>query len=227
MKTWIDPWREYVSEFIGVALFVFLSSSVVVSQLVFGKVDILTTAVAIGLSYAVLLYATGHTSGGFLNPAVVISLWLVKRLSGTRSVFYILAQMLGSFLGTFLVWLAFGERAVQTGFGAPAPGLGVSLENIFTIEVILSGVFVFLLYSTAVSKTAPNIFAPLSLGLFVVVATIIAYPISGAGIIVSRSVGPIILSGDYSNLLAYITGGVSGGLVGVVYEYIFLKSKKK
>ncbi len=227
LKVWIDPWKEYVIEFVGVLLFVFLASSVVVSQSVFGEVHLLTTAIGMGLSYTCVLYGTNHISGGFLNPAVVISLWLVKRLSGVKTVFYLIAQFLGSVGGAVLVSVAFGQRAVMAAYGVPALGLGVGIESALVLEIILSAVFVFLVFAVCINKTAPGVFGPLVFGLFLTVATIISFPVSGASINVVRSFGPIVLSGEYSNLVAYLAGGLTGSFVGVFYEYAFLRRVKR
>lgn len=227
LKNWAEPWREYASEFIGVSLFVFLASSVVVSQSIFGEVNLLVTALGIGFSYTCVLYATSHVSGGFLNPAVVISLWLVKRLSGVRTVFYLVSQVIGSVAGSALVWFVFGERAWQASFGVPNPGLGVATENVLAVEIVFSAIMVFLVFAISVAKTAPNIFGPLVFGLFIFVATVVSLPVSGASLNLVRSVGPAIFAREYLNLTIYIVGSLAGGLAGFIYEYIFLNKSRK
>ena len=226
IRDWTNPWREYCSEFIGSLVFVFLASSVVVSQNIVGQDNLLVIALGTGFSYACILYATGHVSGGFLNPAVVVSLWLVKKLSGVKTTFFIIAQVLGSLSGAILVFGVFGQRAVQNLFGAPQFGLGVVTESALIFEITLSAIFVFLVHAVGVNKSAPTIFGPLVYGLYLVVCTLVAYGTSGASVNVTRAFGPVVLSGQYSSLFVYIVGGLSGSLVGVFYEYVFVKKYK-
>ena len=227
LKMWVDPWREYLSEFLGVCLFVFLATSVVVSQSIFGEASLLITALGVGFSYACVLYGTNHVSGGFLNPGVVVSLWLVGKLSSTKAVFYFIAQLLGSVGGALLVFAAFGERAVLAAYGAPSLGLGVGIESALVLEIILGAIFVYLVFSLSINKAAPSVFGPLVFGLFLAVATIISAPVSGASVNLARSFGPIILSGGYSDLVVYTAGGLMGSLVGIFFERVYLKRIKK
>lgn len=227
LKAWLEPWKEYVSEYIGVGLLVFLVSCSLVSQEVFGEVNLLVTSLAIGLSYTCILYSTNHISGGFLNPAVVISLWLVKRLSGFKAVFYLASQLMGSITGASLVYVVFGQRAVAASYGAPSLGLGIEVDSALVLEFFLSALFVFLTFGINVNKNAPNVFGPLVFGLFLIVATVIAWPATGASVNFARTLGPIVMSGDYSNLLTYAGGGLAGSLMGVGYEYLFLRRTKR
>lgn len=226
IRDWINPWREYVSEFVGSMLFVFLACAVVISQNVTGQDHLLVISLGIGMAYACVLYATSHISGGFLNPAVVVSLWLVKKLSGAKTGFYLLAQILGSLGGACLVFGVFGQRAVENLFGAPQFGLGVTVGSALVFEIVLSAIFVFLVHAISINKTAPNIFGPLVYGLYLIVCSFIAYGTSGGSVNVVRSLGPVMLSGEYQSMVVYAVGGLAGSLVGVLYEYIFLKKYK-
>lgn len=227
VKEWLSPWREYLSEFIGVSLFIFFAGSIVISQSQVGESSLLISALGIGFSYVCALYATGHVSLGFLNPAVVIALWMVRRMPGSKAIFYIIFQILGSFVGTILTWSIFGERARLLNFGAPLPGLGINTEQILLIEIIMSSIVVFFVFALSVAKTAPTIFGPLVFGFFLIVATIIASPISGASLFVTRAIGPLALASEFQYLSIYVVGGLAGGLAGVLYEYIFLRKAKR
>lgn len=45
-----------------------------------------------------VVLAVGAVSGGYMNPALVIGSWLTRRISGTRALTYIVAQVLGAML---------------------------------------------------------------------------------------------------------------------------------
>lgn len=226
LRTWADPWREYLSEFIGTALFVFLASAVVIVGKIYGESNLLVTSFGVGFSYMAMLYATSHISSGFLNPAAVVSLWLVKRLSGVKTVFYIMAQILGSFAAVVLIFAAFGQRARELSFGAPVLGLGVSVEAAFTLEAILVSIFVLLVFVLIAGKNAQSFMAPLALGVYLVVASFIAYPISGISANPARALGPVIIAGDYGGLVVYLVAPFLGSLIGLFCEYVLLKKVK-
>src|SRR5262245_20543902 len=49
-------------------------------------------ALAQGLIYAAILAVTVRLSGGFLNPAVTLMLWVFNRLDNRRTGFFVIAQ---------------------------------------------------------------------------------------------------------------------------------------
>lgn len=61
---------------------------------------------AIGMAFAIAIaasiYALGRISGAHLNPAVTIALWATKRFPAGDVVPYILAQLVGASLASFL-----------------------------------------------------------------------------------------------------------------------------
>jgi aquaporin Z len=228
LKDWIDPWRSYVAEFLGTFFLVLISSWVLLLGSLYGKGSVLETAVVIGFVYTALVYATLHAAGGFLNPAVTISLWLVKKLSGPKAFFFIVAQILASLLAAEVLFLLFGQNAIQFHFGEPSFGLAVSAQTAFIVEAILTAGLVFTVFGTMVDRGGPVSFGPLVVGFYLVAATIVAQPVSGAVFNPARVLGPAILSRESANLIIYVVSGLVGGLFGLVYDSIFLqKSKKK
>ncbi|MCE7766802.1 aquaporin, partial [Pseudomonas putida] len=55
-----------------------------------------------GMIYA-LVYCTAGISGGHINPAVTFGLFLARKLSLTRAIFYIVMQCLGAICGAGVV----------------------------------------------------------------------------------------------------------------------------
>jgi glycerol uptake facilitator protein len=66
------------------------------------------TAVAVGA------YAAWPISGAHLNPAVTIGLAVIGKFSWAMVVPYIIAQMIGGFLGGVIVWLAYRRHFEAT-----------------------------------------------------------------------------------------------------------------
>jgi len=101
----------FAGELIGTMLLVLLGDGVVANSLL-NKTKghqpgwIVITA---GWGFAVFVgaFAVARVSGGHLNPAVSIGLAATGAFPWEKVPGYILAQMLGGFLGAVLVWLAY------------------------------------------------------------------------------------------------------------------------
>ena len=64
--------------------------------------------------------------------------------------------------------------------------------------------------------------APLAIGLAVLVAHLVAVPLTGTGINPARSLGPAIAAQQFTNLWIYFIGPIIGAiLAGIVYQYVF------
>jgi glycerol uptake facilitator protein len=60
------------------------------------------------------VYASGPISGAHINPAVTIGLAVIGKFSWAMVVPYIIAQMIGAFLGGVIVWLAYRQHFEAT-----------------------------------------------------------------------------------------------------------------
>ncbi len=87
---YLRDWRAYIAEFLGTFIFVVISSWVVLADIYFGDIGKVGVALTIGFAYGALIFVTSHLSGGFLNPAVTVALWLAQKLSGRKTIFFIL-----------------------------------------------------------------------------------------------------------------------------------------
>lgn len=50
-----------------------------------------------------MIFLFGKISGGHFNPAITLPMFLRKKVSGKECIYYIIAQLLGGFIGTFFV----------------------------------------------------------------------------------------------------------------------------
>ena len=94
LKSWFSPWRAYLAEFLGTFVFVFVSCGVVLADIFYGEIGPVGIALASGLSISAMMLSTNHISGGYLNPAITLAMWLAQKVTGTRAFFYILFQFL-------------------------------------------------------------------------------------------------------------------------------------
>lgn len=221
------PWRAYVAEFLGTFVFVFVASGSVLANIFFGDVGVLAQALAAGLVFGAMIYSTAAISGGHLNPAVTLSLWLTRKISAVNAVFYIASQLLASFAAGGALLYIFGDRAIRFNLGAPILGADVAVGTALLLEAILTVALVFAVFATVVDRRGPVSFGPLVIGLVVVGGGIFAGPISGAALNPARVIGPAVISGSFTNLPIWILGPLTGSLFGLVYEFVFLRKTSK
>src|SRR3569623_1146094 len=101
----------FTAELIGTMLLILLGDGVVANVVLNDTKGnnsgwiVITTAWALAVLVGVTV--AGLYSGAHLNPAVTIGLAVAGKFQWNQVPSYILAQMLGAFLGAFLVWLMY------------------------------------------------------------------------------------------------------------------------
>lgn len=227
VKSWAGDWRVYLAEFLTTFAFVFICQSVIISDQLYNHVGVLGISLAIGFSYTALVFASSHLSGGYLNPAVVVALWLAAKISHLKALSLVVAQIVAGFAAAGVVILVFGSKVYDKILGGGTLGVGVDLANATGLEAILTAILVLIVFATVVDRTGPVSFAPLALGVYLVAATILAFPITGAVFNPARAVGSAVLASSYDTLAVWIIGPVSGSLFAIVYELAFLERRRK
>lgn len=225
-RNWIADWRVYIAEFAATFIFVLICSSVVVVNYLHGQIGLLGISLVVGSTYAALIFATNHLSGGYLNPAITFSLWLGSKIKGTRTIFLIIVQIAASLAAYGLVLLLFGQDALKVNLGAPVLGIGVTIAAATTIETILSAVLIFCVYAVMVDRRGPVSFGPLVLGMMLSAITLVALPLTGAAFNPSRVIGAYVILKSVNLLVPWILGSLTGAFAGLLYEAIFLTTQK-
>ena len=136
----------YFGEFFGTLILILLGDGVVANVLLKdskGKDSgwiVITTAW--GLAVAVAAYTTGWVSGAHLNPALTIGFAAIGEMSWSLVPGYILAQILGAFVGAVLVYLNYKDHFAITddadaklGIFCTAPAIRNTVSNLIT-EII-------------------------------------------------------------------------------------------
>ena len=102
-----------------------------------------------GVAVAMAVYAVGRISGAHLNPAVTIGLALIGSFQWAEVPGYLVAQMVGGFVGAVLVWLAYlphwkvtADPASKLGVFATGPAMRSPAANFIT-ETIGTAVLLF------------------------------------------------------------------------------------
>jgi len=243
--------KRFMAELIGTFFLVFIGAGAAVITLMIshgavppnqfnigigvlgGLGDWLAIGMAFGLTVAVLIYAIGHISGCHINPAVTIALWTARKFPGNEVIPYVVAQLIGASLASFVFAAVVGMNAVTVGgLGATAPFEGISYLQAILVEIIGTFMLMFVIMGSGVDKRAYPGFAGLSIGFTVAAVITTVGNISGASINPARTFGPYL--GDFvlggHNLWNYFPIYVIGPIVGailaaVIYEYISSEEK--
>lgn len=183
-------------------------------------------SIAFGLSVVTMAYAVGHLSGGHFNPAVSLGLWAAGRFPGGRLPAYMMAQVLGGLLGAGVLYMiAAGQPGFDVhagfagnGYGAHSPG-GYPLMAVVLTEVVLTAIFV-LVITGVTGPCAPAGFAPMAIGLCLMLIHLISIPVDNTSVNPARSTAVALLAGGeflgqlWVFWLAPLAGGLLGGLAG-------------
>jgi glycerol uptake facilitator protein len=99
------------SEWIGTAILILLGDGVVAAVLL-NKSKAQNSGwivITFGWGFAVMagVYATAKFSGGQLNPAVTLGVWINGGINGGQAWHYWIGEMLGAMTGATLVWAAY------------------------------------------------------------------------------------------------------------------------
>jgi len=225
--------RRAAAEAFGTFWLVFGGCGSAVLAAAFPEVGIglLGVSLAFGLTVVTMAYSLGHISGCHLNPAVTLGLTVGGRFPARDILPYVLAQVAGAIAAAFLLlFIASGgpgfdlaaSGLAQNGFGEASPG-GFTMASGFVIEAVLTAAFLVVILGSTDSR-APQGFAPLAIGLALVLIHLISIPVTNTSVNPARSTGPALVVGGValSQLwlfwVAPLLGAVAGGLI---YKLLF------
>lgn len=218
--------KKLAAEAVGTFVFVLVGagSAVGSASLIFlpSGSGVLVAAFANGLGLAMAVSATIGVSGGVLNPAVAVGLWVGKKLPSEDVIPYIVMEILGATLAGLALVAAFPSAigdAVH--WGSPTLSGLIGAWQGFVIEALLTFVLVIAVYGTAVDPRAPRI-GGLGIGLAVMADVLVAGNLTGAAMNPARAFGPMIAGGFYPGYwYIYLVGPMVGAaLAGLVYRYL-------
>ncbi|WP_076261544.1 aquaporin Z [Intrasporangium flavum] len=185
-------------------------------------------AIAFGLAVTTMAYAVGHVSGAHFNPAVTIGIAIARRFEWREVPLYLVAQVVGGLLaGAALtgLWTSQGLPATgnlaANGWGAHSPG-GFGLGAVLVVEALVTAFFVYIILG-ATKADAPKGFAPLAIGFGLLLAHLVAIPVSNASINPARSTAVAFFNGNDApaQLWAFWVAPIVGGLIaGATYAWI-------
>ncbi|MEO7783803.1 MAG: aquaporin Z [Terracoccus sp.] len=188
----------------------------------------LGVAIAFGLAVTTMAYAMGHVSGAHFNPAVTVGIAVARRFDWKDVPAYVGAQLVGGVLaGGALAGLVRSKGLPTTGnlaangFGEHSPG-GFGLGAVLVVEALVTAFFVYIILGST-KEDAPKGFAPLAIGFGLLLAHLVAIPVSNASINPARSTAVAFFNGDGApgQLWAFWVAPVVGALIaGATFAFI-------
>ena len=238
--------NPFIGELIGTMLLIIFGDGVV-ANVVLSKTKgqnsgwiVITTGWA--MAVAVGVYASGPISGAHINPAVTISLAVIGKFPWANVLPYIIAQMIGAFLGGVIVWIAYRRHFEATenadlklAVFCTAPAIRKWAANLIS-EIIGTFVLVFVvaaIFSKAVGSASglavglgPYLVAALVWGIGLSLGGTTGYAINPArdlGPRIAHAVLPVVGKGasDWGYAGIPILGPlIGGGLAGMFLRAI-------
>lgn len=220
--------KKYLAEMVGTMVLVLMGCGSAVFNFGCGTTaQVLTVAMAFGLSVVAMAYAIGGISGCHINPAITLGMLLSRRISGKDAAMYMLFQVIGAFIGSAIIWAMVagidpgtatyiaqaGAFATTTGANACQPG--VSVGTGLLAEIVFTCVFVLVALGATDGRRGAGNLAGLAIGLALVLVHIVCIPITGTSVNPARSIAPAVFAGGeaLAQLWIFIIGPMAGAAI--------------
>src|SRR5580693_1256763 len=221
--------KKYAAEAIGTFWLTFAGCAVIAAGFPQVGIGLVGVSLAFGLSVVTMAYAIGHVSGCHLNPAVTVGLAAGGRFPPGQILPYVVAQVVGAIAAAALLYVIangapgfdVGKGFASNGYGAHSPGQ-YSMVVCFITEVVMTMMFLFIIMG-ATHGSAPAGFAPLAIGLTLVMIHLVSIPVTNTSVNPARSTGPALFVGGWAVAqlwLFWVAPLIGGVLGGVIYRWL-------
>jgi len=206
--------RKLVVEFVGMFLFVF-TVGMATNEAGAGAL----APLAIGSVLMVLVFASGHVSGGHFNPAVSTAVFLRGRMAANELVAYVATHFVAAVIAGLVVRYV-GGRQVNAEFASA--GKMLIAEFLFTFALA----WVVLHVATA-RGTAGNSFYGLAIGFTVVAGAFAVGGISGGAFNPAVALGAMVTGlFEWSNIWIYLLADFLGAAA-AAYAFLYVLPAEK
>ena len=216
--------KIFLAELVGT--FILVLFGVGTAVIAGDKVGIVGIAAAFGLAQVAAIYGIGPISGGHVNPAVSLGVWVAGGIKFGALIKYLIAQFAGAILAAWLLlMIAVGSAGYslaanglgQDGWGPGYQG-GYNEPSAILFEFFATMIFVIVILG-ATQKTAPTGFAGLAIGITLMAIHLFGIHITGVSVNPARSLGPAIFAGPQAmkQLWLFLVFPSLGGLVGGLF----------
>ncbi len=202
--------RKYIAEFIGTFFLVLTVGCAVIP-----KTPGVIPPLAVGAALMVMVYAAGHVSGGHLNPAVTLAVWIRGRCETKDVLPYWGAQVLAGIVAALVAVFLVGKS------GTPIEIK--SFPAVFVAEFLFTFALAYVVLNAATAKaTAGNSFYGLAIGMTVMAGAFAVGSIGGGAFNPAVAVGAAVMKLlSLSQVWVHIVADLAGGLVaGLVFKFL-------
>lgn len=174
---------------------------------------IVPIALSFGLAVTAMAYGIGPVSGCHINPAVTAAACAAGRMGWDEGIRYMLAQVVGAFIGAGILALILGGKAGpvfgQTTYDAAKVSVGVA----FLVEFVATMIFTVVILGVTQAKGGGNV-AGLVIGLTLALLHLAFVPVTGNSLNPARSLAPAVYVGGVAlaEVWLYILAPLAGGL---------------
>lgn len=219
--------RVFAAEAVGTGVLMLIGPGSAV--LAVDKIGLYGVAFAFGLALLIMAYTIGHVSGCHINPAVTLSFWLTRKITGVQAAYYWVAQVVGAVVGGLAIFIISKNGDLdQTTNGAghqifAANGWGTKIGSPFgigsaiTVEILFTALLVFVVLATT-TKGYPVGFGGVAVGLTLTAIHLATIPVDNTSVNPARSLGAAVFSGGdaLSQLWVFIIFPLIGAGLGVL-----------
>jgi aquaporin PIP len=233
-KSW-SFWRAGIAEFFATFLFLYITIGTAIGNARKGPCNGVGTqgvAWAFGATIFVLVYCTAGISGGHINPAVTFGLFLARKVSVNRALFYMIMQVLGAISGAGVVKGFQTGPYENNGGGANIVAHGYTKGSGLGAEIVGTFLLVYVVFSATDAKRSARdshvpVLAPLPIGFAVFMVHLATIPITGTGINPARSFGAAVIynrENVWNDHWIFWVGPFVGAALAAAYHMIVIRA---
>lgn len=233
----------FLAEFIGTTMMMIIGNGVV-ANVVLPKTKgnnggLISIVLGWTLAVFVGVYISASSSGAHLNPAVTIAFATAGKFSWSLVPIYLLAQLLGSMIGAFVVWMIYKDHfntcenaADQLACFSTGPSIRRLPQN-FIAETVASFVFVLGIFYIKPAGMEIGSFSALPVALLVAGIGFGLGGPTGWAINPARDLGPRIMHfvlpikgkgpSDWAYAAIPVFGPIVGGILAAIIYVQFLQ----
>jgi MIP family channel proteins len=208
-------WIRLIIEFLGTFILVTVAAGSGVINHYAGGDPISRTAAVIapGAVVMAMIYALGPLSGLHINPAVTLAFAGRGVFKMAWVVPYLIVQFAGAVAASLFLQLMYSH--VDAGGNYPIVKPGGEWRSL-VMEIVLTAILVSVILNTATGYRSIGHNAALAVGSTVALLGLFASPISGASMNPARTLGPDIVSLNFTGWWIYAIGPVVGASIAVL-----------
>jgi glycerol uptake facilitator protein len=206
------------------------------SPLVALQPGLVGVALAHGLIFAAALAVTVRLSGGFLNPAITLMLWVFNRLDSKRTACFLVVQLAAALLAGACLRYTFTDEVLREArMGCPHLNNNAFEKIDFkaiaagtSAELLLTFFLVFAIFGMHREGEDPSRVG-LPAGLVIAAGSLVVYPLTGAAANPARWFGTVLwelaLDGQakpWADTFVYLAGPILGALAAGLVTFRYL-----